>query len=48
MLILIFESIKMKKKTIYSELEELIISILAQFLHFKIAIACLRQNSLDL
>jgi len=31
----------MKKKTIYSELEELIIGILAQFLYFKMAIACL-------
>jgi len=32
----------MKKKTIYSELKKLIIDILAQFLYFKIAMACLR------
>jgi len=45
MQISVSENVKIKEKTIYLELEKLIISILAYFLRFKMA-TCLRQNSL--
>jgi len=41
MQISISENAKLKEKMIYLKLKELIIGILAHFLYFKMAIACL-------